>query len=166
MFSSGCMRAGFQTSSEKRFQWFRNLINFLSEPNTLLPWRMALHLFILLVNQPMKLFLTYSPNAKKISTDLHNESNLIFSTFYGTLAKGGVNTFGCNYGFEIKFEFLKFWVEVDKFDEVSQSIRKDKFLERLLHKPLSSSEIDLLVKTLGDTIYAHIDFHTKKNGIR
>lgn len=103
---------------------------------------------------------------KKIATDLHNESNLIFSTFYGTLAKGGVNTFGCNYGFEIKFEFLKFWVEVDKFDEVSQSIRKDKFLERLLHKPLSSSEIDLLVKTLGDTIYAHIDFHTKKNGIR
>ncbi len=95
-----------------------------------------------------------------------NESSLLFSTSYGTLAKGGLKTFGCNYGFEIRFEHNKFWVEVDKFVAESSKGRETIFPERLLHKPLAQSEIDLLVKTLGESIFTHIDFHTKKNGIR
>lgn len=42
-----------------------------------------------------------------------------------------------------------------------------RFLEpRLLHKPLTKSEIDELCKMMGDTIFEHIDYYTKLAGLR
>lgn len=94
-----------------------------------------------------------------------DDTKLTFQTHYGTLVKAGINTFGCNYGFDIHFDFIKYHVSVDEFTGTTE--RSDfNFPERLLHKPLSPSEIDKLVKMLGDTIYQHIDFNTKKTGIR
>lgn len=95
-----------------------------------------------------------------------NEARMTFSTFYGTLLKGGVNTFGCNYGFEINCDYIKYTVKVDEFNNGSVDRKAFQFKERLLNQPLSPSEIDKLVKILGDTIYQHIDFNTKKTGIR
>jgi Fic family protein len=42
-----------------------------------------------------------------------------------------------------------------------------RFVEpRLLHKPFSSSEIDTLSKEFGEVIFNHIDYRTKKAGLR
>lgn len=97
-----------------------------------------------------------------------NTSNtqFVFQTFYGTLIKGGLNTFGCNYGFEIHCEFIKYEILVDEFPGESTQRKTHRFKERLLHQPFSPSEIDKLVMMLGDTIYNHIDYNTKKSGIR
>lgn len=125
--------------------------------------------YVNFINEPAEEIIAklYNECAKnKTNINSHGNFNLSLSTFYGTLVKGGIKTFGCNYGFEIKFEFIKFWVEVDGFAEEGHPRKKFGFAERLLHKPLSPTEIDLLVKTLGETIYTHIDFNTKKNGIR
>ena len=88
-----------------------------------------------------------------------------FSTFYGTLIKGGLNTFGCNYGFEVRFDTIKYAVFVDEFTEGNQ--RKQVMLfERLLHKSITLSEMDEITDRLAKAIYNHIDFFTKKNGLR
>jgi Fic family protein len=103
-------------------------------------------------------------NKKTVSP---NHLNMYFSTFYGTFIKAGINTFGCNYGFDIECDFTKYRVVVDEFAGGEPDERKKfVFNERLLHQPLSSAEIDKLVKILGDAIYQHIDFNTKKSGIR
>lgn len=94
-----------------------------------------------------------------------NELALAFSTSYGTFTKGGLHTFGCNYGFRIKFEYIKYEVYVDIFS--GEGPREEtKTVEQLLHKPLTESDIDLIVSKLTNAIYEHIDFYTKKNGLR
>lgn len=106
-----------------------------------------------------------SYEANKNSFQQYNTSfNL--QTFYGTLKKGGLNTFGCNYGFEIKFEQIKYEVLADEFVEEVGGSKKVKLYERLLHKPLLPNEMDFIIDKLGDTIYKHIDFNTKKKGLR
>lgn len=98
----------------------------------------------------------------KLSSD---ESNINFKTFYGTFIKGGINSFGCNYGFEIKFEINKYEVYVDELTEDHLKTKK-KIAEKLLHQPLTKTEIKKVVKQLTDAIYEHIDYNTRKNGLR
>jgi Fic family protein len=93
------------------------------------------------------------------------ESRTQISAQYGTLIKGGLKTFGCNYGVEIKFDFIKYEVFVDEFTEGNQR-KQVKFFERLLHKPLTKTDITKITKQLTDAIYEHIDVNTKKNGLR
>ncbi|MCU0417111.1 MAG: Fic family protein [Cytophagaceae bacterium] len=88
-----------------------------------------------------------------------------FYTSYGTLIKGGLKTFGCNYSFEIKFDQIKYEVFVDEFTEGSQRVQT-KLFERLLHKPITEGEMTDIVGKLTNAIYDHIDFYTKKNGLR
>jgi Fic family protein len=88
-----------------------------------------------------------------------------FSLNYGTLIKGGLQTFGCNYGFVIKFDYIKYSIQVDEFSE-NGSRKYSTLKDRLLHKPLTEKEIDSLVKNLSETVYHHIDINTKKNGLR
>jgi Fic family protein len=100
-------------------------------------------------------------------TNVHTaNTKFYFQTFYGTLIKGGIKTFGCNYGFSIDCEYIKYEVLVDEFPGESTQRKTHRFKERLLHQPFSPSEMDKLVMILGDTIYNHIDFNTKKSGIR
>lgn len=94
-----------------------------------------------------------------------HEARISLNTFYGTLIKGGLKTFGCNYGFEIKFDLIKYEVFVDEFTEGNQR-KQAKLFERLLHKPLTEPEMSEVVTKLTDAIFEHIDFNTKKNGLR
>lgn len=92
-------------------------------------------------------------------------TSLVFNTLYGTLIKGGLKTFGCNYSIEIKFDQIKYEVYVDEFSE--NNLRKQtKLYERLLHNPLTESEMTGIVNKLTNAIYEHIDYNTKKNGLR
>lgn len=94
-----------------------------------------------------------------------HETALSFNTFYGTLIKGGLKTFGCNYGFEVKFSQIKYEVFVDDFTTENEK-SKLKFYEKLLHQPLTDAEITKVVSQLTNAIYKHIDFFTKNNGLR
>jgi Fic family protein len=84
---------------------------------------------------------------------------------YGTFIKGGLKSFGCNYGFSIKFDKIKYEVYVDEFTETVPRTQL-KLNEKLLHKSLSEAEIKTIVTRLSSTIYEHIDLHSKKNGLR
>jgi Fic family protein len=96
-----------------------------------------------------------------------NEASISFNTSYGILIKGGQDSFGCRYSFEIKFEPIKYSIAIDKFIPESSSRQQEIFIQnRLLHKPLTEEEINSLSNKLTDAIYSHIDYYTKKNGLR
>ena len=94
------------------------------------------------------------------------DSRFTITTQYGTLIKGGLKTFGCNYGIELKFNEIKYEVLVDEFIEESNQRKQTKLFERLLHKPLTDADIREIVKKLTDAIYEHLDFNTRKSGLR
>lgn len=103
---------------------------------------------------------------KTNKNELPNQGfNLIIQTSYGTLIKGGLNTFGCNYQMSINFEQYKYNIVIDKFVADSPPDKLVVF-ERLLHQPLNTSEIKTIVKLFTETIFNHIDYHTKKTGLR
>jgi len=103
-----------------------------------------------------------------LNRDLSYEVRIQLHTIYGIFIKGGAESFGCNYKFEIKFESIKYSITLDKFNEENPDNRlQDIFIkDRLLHKPLTEDEINLLVRSLTDSIYKHIDFYSRKAGIR
>lgn len=83
---------------------------------------------------------------------------------YGTLKKGGLKTFGCNYTMRIVLHKIKYEVYVEQFNEEVRSQKR--LFERLLHKPLDTKEIEIVAQTFGETIFSHIDFYTKQQGLR
>lgn len=93
-------------------------------------------------------------------------TNFRINTRYDNLMKGGLKTFDCNYDIEVKFETIKYSVWVDVFSSENSSERQRVLEDRLLHKPLSPSEISKIVSTLGNSILEHIEHHTKKAGLR
>jgi Fic family protein len=94
------------------------------------------------------------------------EAQSTISTRYGNLIKGGLKTFGCDYKIVIRFDLIKYEVYVDEFFEESNRSKQTKLFERLLHKPLTEHEIKHVVKQLTNTIFEHIDYNTKKSGLR
>ena len=90
---------------------------------------------------------------------------LRFFTSYGTFIKGGLNTFGCNYHFRVKFEHIKYEVWIDEFTG-EQPRSSVKIIENLLHKPLTENDMTAITNRLTDAIYDHIDFYMRKNGLR
>jgi Fic family protein len=96
----------------------------------------------------------------------NSEANIRFQAFYGTIKKGGLNPFGCNYGFEIVFQHAKYEVLVDQFVEDGKQRQQVKLHEKLLHQSLSEKEIKYIVELLRTAIYDHIDFNTRKSGLR
>jgi Fic family protein len=85
---------------------------------------------------------------------------------YGNLIKGGLKSFSCNYSIIIKFNEISYDILVDDFDDKSDGRRTEKKYEYLLHQPLSEEEMTDVATMLGNTIFNHIDYHTKKNGLR
>jgi len=83
---------------------------------------------------------------------------------YRNFKKGGLKTFSCNYGIHIKFEDTKYQVLVDQFDALGKESKL--MYTNLLHIPLTDAEIDILVTSLTDAIYDHIDHSTKEAGLR
>lgn len=112
-----------------------------------------------IIDKLVKDFLRSATNAS------YHDVKLVITAFYGTFKKGGLNTFGCTYGLEVRFDHIKYEVWVDNFSETNQRNQEMKY-QRLLHKPLTEIEITKLAKHLEETIYQHIDFHTKKSGLR
>jgi hypothetical protein len=95
-----------------------------------------------------------------------NESSCSISTHYGTLIKGALKTFGCNYRIIIQFDAIKYCVLVDESTDNNKRAQQKIIEDRLLHMSLSPLEINHIVKKLSDAIYRHIDYHTKKAGLR
>ena len=123
--------------------------------------------YVQFINEPAdeileKLISGFVTNKDRFQT--HN-TEFRLHTFYGTLIKGGLKTFGCNYGIDIKFDYIKYELFVDEFSEDGQN-KKVKLVERLLHKPLTVADINDVATKLTNAIYEHIDFNTKKNGLR
>jgi Fic family protein len=121
-------------------------------------------------------FIDESPSEliERLNQQFHNdgrnfqdhETSVRINTQYGTLTKGGLKTFGCNYSIEIKFDTIKYEVYVDEFKEDSAHRTQAKLFERLLHKPLTEAEIKKVVTQLTNAIFDHIDYNTKKSGLR
>lgn len=84
---------------------------------------------------------------------------------YGPFKKGGVKSFGCNYEMEVRFDQIKYEVLVEEF---SDSGKKSTILfpPRLLHKPITEQEMEEIAAKLSEAILAHIEYHTKKAGLR
>ncbi|MCW3104788.1 MAG: hypothetical protein JWO09_3228 [Bacteroidetes bacterium] len=102
---------------------------------------------------------------QNISAFREHDAHFDFSANYGTFKKGGLNTFGCKYSFRINFDYTKYSVDVDIFTEKNNG--NTRFIDdRLLHKPLSIKEMTELSQMLAAAIYEHIDYYTKKGGIR
>ena len=94
--------------------------------------------------------------------------SLTINTYYGTFIKGGLDTFGCNYGISIYIENeIGYTVIVDEFNTESNGNRKRvEKVKKLLHQPLTDEEIKDITNTLGTSILNHIDFKTKEIGLR
>ncbi|HLP20463.1 MAG TPA: RNA-binding domain-containing protein [Chitinophagales bacterium] len=95
---------------------------------------------------------------------IRGDEKIQLSLFYGTFRKGGLKTFGLNSSFEIEFNTFRYKVSMEEFNEIGIRQKKEEY-EKLLHKPLTTAEIDSLVAKMGDTLFQHIDFYTKKQGI-
>lgn len=86
--------------------------------------------------------------------------------FYGTLIKGGDKTFGCNYGITVKFDKINYEIAVDTFEKESEKQKSVVLYKRLLHLPLQPVEMANIADCFGHQILEHIDFYTRKNGLR
>ena len=92
------------------------------------------------------------------------EIKFLFRAAFGTFKKGGLKSFGCNYGWEVKFEKIKYVISVDEFS--GNDVRQTKVVtEKLLHQSLSDAEIDEMIRSFGETIYTHIVEHARNIGI-
>lgn len=120
------------------------------------------------INEPIheitqRLTVAINENLDRIG---HMHQDFFIHTSYGTLIKGGLKSFGCNYTIQIKFDEIKYEVFVDDFDETSNNRNSIRVFERLLHQSLNDKEMNDIAQMLGNTIFKHIDFNTKKIGLR
>src|SRR5207249_3879707 len=114
--------------------------------------------------KPEQIIKKLKDDCKKYTEQIY-EATVNVNLNYGTFRKGGLKTFGCNCGIEIKFERIKYTISLDEFSDDTMKSRVFQF-ERLLHKPVTKSEITTLCGKFGETIYNHIDFFTRKEGLR
>lgn len=87
-----------------------------------------------------------------------NNVQVRLQTFYGAYKKGGLNPFGCIYTVEIKFDEYFYEIQVGYFEEKSQGQKTKLFTKKLLHKALTTNEIEEIQKMWGETLFNHIEF--------
>lgn len=104
--------------------------------------------------------------ASEISLHEYQSSTTEIIAHYGAFAKGGTNTFGCEYHIVIKFDTIQYQVSVDEFEAPCDHSKEVILFKKLLHQPLTETEIREAVNKLTDSIYQHIDYQTKKIGLR
>jgi hypothetical protein len=102
-------------------------------------------------------------NSLRLASDQMNvqELRMVFRAHFGTFKKGGLPTFGCSYGWEVKFDKTGYEVIVDRFAGADKPAEKLLLYQKPLHRPLSAAEIDNVASTLGDTIFTHIEENIK-----
>jgi Fic family protein len=92
--------------------------------------------------------------------------NFSFGVNFGSLIKGGINTFRLEFNVIMKFEYVNYSIS-GPIRSVENNIQIETFIkERPLDQPMTKEEINTFNKSLGDTIFNHIDFYTKQKGIR
>ncbi|MBL0047001.1 MAG: hypothetical protein IPP32_02735 [Bacteroidetes bacterium] len=97
---------------------------------------------------------------------LNNSDAIIkFDARYGTLKRGGLKTFGCNYGIELKFTQYKYEVYVDDFVQDTDSRTRRVLFERLLTKPITEEEIAQITSEFSLSILEHVEYYSTKNGL-
>lgn len=95
-------------------------------------------------------------------------ASLRLTAVFGAYKKGGINPFGCNYTFEIKFDQYSYEVFIGYFSEEGKGQQTRSYTKKLLHKPITIKEITEINKIWGDTLFAHLEYgrnKLKKNGI-
>lgn len=124
------------------------------------------NIWLSFINEPVEALLAdiYKKTEEQKDNFREHECTIEVNAYYGSFKKGGLNSFGCNYGFKIKFETTKYVVYVDGFKTGNRY--ETKLYEKLLHQSLTPDEIKKINTMLGNTIYEHIDYFTKKNGLR
>ncbi|MCK4407462.1 MAG: Fic family protein [Bacteroidales bacterium] len=94
--------------------------------------------------------------------EIIDEAKFVFRIHFSAYKMGGVNTFGCNYSLEVKFEKLNYQIYVSQFNEDKKGQSMQLFTKKLLHQPLSSSEIKELNKYWGNTLLKHFEYFRNK----
>ncbi|HEY4785691.1 MAG TPA: Fic family protein [Bacteroidales bacterium] len=102
-----------------------------------------------------------SINPSNLNTELTG-ARIVFQALFGAYKKGGLDSFGCNYTFEIKLETYNYEVWVGYFDENNKGQNTQSFVKRLLHKPLLSAEIKKINEMWGDTLLKHLEYHRRQ----
>lgn len=109
-----------------------------------------------------QIFLALNQNKGNI-----RDANIRLNTTFGVYKKGGIDSFGCNYTFEIKFEQHSYEVLIGYFSLDSKGQQTRTYIKKLLHKPITPAEVKEINKQWGDTLFAHLDYYRnqlKKNG--
>ncbi len=88
-------------------------------------------------------------------------SRFILKTNFGVYKKGGINSFGCNYTIEIKFELFYYEILIEYFDSKREIQSIKSYTKKALHKPLQKDEINEINKNWGNTLYQHLEYHRK-----
>jgi hypothetical protein len=103
---------------------------------------------------------------KNVIQQFNNQDCKIYLQFsFGTLIKGGLKTFPTHFAIIIRFDPIKYEITLD---EVRESGERNQVIvvEQLLHKRLNPPKIKEIVRSFGDSLFNHIDYYTKKYGIR
>ncbi len=82
-----------------------------------------------------------------------NHAKLDINTSYGSLIKGGLDTFGCNYSIQIRF--LDNWYEIYMTEKPGENKQILQY-KRLYHQQITKTEAEALALKFGDLIYEHI----------
>lgn len=130
--------------------------------------RLANNTSITFVNQkPERIYKDLDDQfAKSQGQFIEHDSQTLINCAYGPFKKGGLNTFGCNYSVEVKFDMTKYVILVDDYVEPGHQRKQKQLFERLLHQPITADEIQNIATHLANTIFEHIDVNTKKIGLR
>jgi Fic family protein len=101
-----------------------------------------------------------------IDSIVKNRKGFLLGAVYERFKKGGVNTFPCNYNLSIRFDEIKYEIIAQELSLIEDRVIDVKLYERLLHQPLTDQEMQHIAQTFGNNLFNHIDFYTKKNGLR
>lgn len=84
-------------------------------------------------------------------------TSLRFLARYEVLKKGGLDSIGCSYGFEIVFNETSYSVRYNKLNTKPKELTYSHFTRKLLSEPLTADEMNKLAMYLGTTIADHIE---------
>jgi hypothetical protein len=94
-----------------------------------------------------------------------SEADVNFNADFGPYKKGGLKPFGCNYRIEIKFEQYNYTIitplVVKRYKNGNWSPDKQE-IKKLLHQPLTETEISAINKTWGETLLQHLNTNRAK----
>ncbi len=94
-----------------------------------------------------------------------SEAEVSFSASFGPYKKGGLEPFECNYRIEIKFEQYHYTIftPLVVVQDVNGNWTPDKQeIKKLLHQPLTETEINAINKTWGETLLQHLNTNRAK----